>query len=382
LSGLRLDAQGCDARYRASLTSSSPSTVFVSSFSWTVMWCKGRSKKNRITGGQMAQNTLNRRSFAGLALAGLAFGRTHGAAAQSVALTRPITLVVPFAAGGATDVVSRIVGKRLGEKLGVSVIIENVAGAGGLVGAGRVSRASPDGTTLLMGTVATHAINPLMAKQPPYNPQTDFAPISLLATVPNVLLVGPGSKARTVADLIALLKAEPGRSSYGSSGVGTPPHLSGELFKTMTGVQMEHVPYRGGGPAMTDLIGGQIPILFDVLSGAASFIKAGSARALAVTTRERSPSFPDIPTIAESGLPGYETYTWNAVFGPAGLPGPIVEHLGQLLREVMAEPEIRHRLQELSAEPVGSSPADLAAQVKAELAKWEPVVLAAGLKQS
>jgi tripartite-type tricarboxylate transporter receptor subunit TctC len=262
------------------------------------------------------------------------------------------------------------------------VIIENVAGAGGLVGAGRVSRASPDGTTLLMGTVATHAINPLMAKQPPYNPQTDFAPISLLATVPNVLLVGPGSKARTVADLIALLKAEPGRSSYGSSGVGTPPHLSGELFKTMTGVQMEHVPYRGGGPAMTDLIGGQIPILFDVLSGAASFIKAGSARALAVTTRERSPSFPDIPTIAESGLPGYETYTWNAVFGPAGLPGPIVEHLGQLLREVMAEPEIRHRLQELSAEPVGSSPADLAAQVKAELAKWEPVVLAAGLKQS
>ncbi|HEV7873699.1 MAG TPA: tripartite tricarboxylate transporter substrate-binding protein, partial [Enterovirga sp.] len=157
---------------------------------------------------------------------------------------------------------------------------------------------------------------------------------------------------------------------------------SGELFKTMTGIQMEHVPYRGGGPAMTDLIGGQIPILFDVLSGAASFIKAGSARALAVTTRERSPSFPDIPTIAESGLPGYETYTWNAVFGPAGLPGPVVEHLGQLLRDVMAEPEIRHRLQELSAEPVGSSPADLAAQVKAELAKWEPVILAAGLKQS
>jgi tripartite-type tricarboxylate transporter receptor subunit TctC len=330
----------------------------------------------------MAQGTLNRRSFAGLALAGIGLGITRGAAAQSSALTRPITLVVPFAAGGATDVVSRIVGKRLGEKLGVSVIIENVAGAGGLVGAGRVSRASPDGTTLLMGTVATHAINPLMAKQPPYNPQIDFAPISLLATVPNVLLVGSGSKARTVAELIALLKAEPGRSSYGSSGVGTPPHLSGELFNTMTGVQMEHVPYRGGGPAMTDLIGGQIPILFDVLSGAASFIKAGSARALAVTTRERSPSFPEIPTIAESGLPGYETYTWNAVFGPAGLPGPIVEQLGQLLREVMAEPEIRHRLQELSAEPVGSSPADLATQVKAELAKWEPVVLAAGLKQS
>lgn len=313
----------------------------------------------------------------GAAMIGLGPGRAF---AQADWPNGPITLIVPFAAGGATDVVSRLVGKALSERIGRPVVIENVGGAGGVVGASRLLRATPDGSTLLMGTVATHAINPLMAQRPPYDPQKDFTPVSLVATVPNVLLVNPQVKATNVAELIGLLKAEPGRFSYGSSGVGTPPHLSGELFKSMAGVKMDHVPYRGGGPAMTDLIGGQIPILFDVLSGAAGHIRGGAVRTLAVTTKERSPSFPEIPTVAESGLPGYETYTWNAVFGPAGMPSALADRFSAELKRVVADDAIKTRFLELSAVPVGSSPDALSAQVRAENAKWAPVIQAAGLK--
>lgn len=292
----------------------------------------------------------------------------------------PITLIVPFAAGGATDVVSRLVGKNFGERIGRTVVIENVGGAGGVVGAQRLLRSAPDGATLLMGTVATHAINPLMAKQPPYDPVKDFTPVSLIAMVPNVLVVNKDLPAKSVSELIGLLKASPNRYSYGSSGIGTPPHLSGELFKSMAGVQMEHVPYRGGGPAMTDLIGGQIPILFDVLSGAAGSIKGGSARALAVTTKDRSPTFPDLPTVAESGLPVYETYTWNAIFAPAGTPADLVEHYSKEFQALVADREIVSRFAELSAVPVGSTPQALAKQVRDENAKWAPIIDAAGLK--
>lgn len=326
----------------------------------------------------MEKCLFTRRKLLGTALAsGVMAGR---ASAQGDLPNTPITLVVPFAAGGATDVVSRIVGKALSERIGRSVVIENVGGAGGAVGAGRVARAAPDGATLLMGTVATHAIYPLMSKQPPYDPHKDFTPVSLVSIVPNVVIVNEKVKARTIPELIALLKAEPGRYSYGSSGIGTPPHLTGELFKRMAGVTMDHVPYRGGGPAMTDLIGGQIPILFDVLAGAASHIRAGSAKALAVTTKERSPSFPDVPTVSEAGLPGFETYTWNAVFGPAGMPAALVERFSNELRAVVSDEAIRARFAELSARPVGSTPDALAREVAAENAKWAPVVQAAGLR--
>ncbi|MET0221512.1 MAG: tripartite tricarboxylate transporter substrate binding protein [Tardiphaga sp.] len=304
----------------------------------------------------------------------------RAARAQADLPKGPITLVVPFAAGGATDVVSRLVARKLQEQIGTTVLIENVGGAGGVVGATRVARGTPDGSILLMGTISTHTINPLMARQPPYDPVKDFTAVSMIATVPNVLIISAQVKATNVGELIALIKAAPGKYSYGSSGVGTPPNLSGELFKVQAGVEMEHVPYRGGAPAMNDLIGNQIPVLFDVLSGAAPFIKSGAAHALGVTTKTRSPSFPDLPTIAEQGLPDFETYTWNAVFGPPGMPARITDRLSDELRKAVADPEIQKRLRDLSADPVGGNPAELAAQVKTEIARWAPIIERAGLK--
>lgn len=293
-------------------------------------------------------------------------------------LPRSITLVVPFAAGGATDVVSRLVSRKVSDRIGRPIVVENVAGGGGAIGAARVARAAKDGSVLLMGTVATHAINPLSTPPAPYDPVRDFTPISLLATVPNVLLVHPGVGAKNLRELIALIKSQPGRMSYGSSGVGTPPHLSGELFKSMAGVNIAHVPYRGGGPAMNDLVAGHIPVLFDVLTGAAGHVRAGTARALAVTTATRSPSFPDLPTMAEAGLPGYETYTWNAVFGPAGVPRPVADLLSREFQRAVQEADVQAKLKELSANPIGSTPEALAEQVKSELAKWAPIIKSIG----
>jgi len=303
------------------------------------------------------------------------------ALAQPAAATLPkgnITLVVPFAAGGATDVVSRLVAQKLGERIQRTVVVENIGGGGATIGAAKVARAAPDGHTLLMGTIATHVINPLSMAQLPYNAQTGFTPISLIATVPNVLLVHPSVKARNVQELIALVKSQPGKFSYGTSGVGTPPHLSGELLKSMAGLEMGHVPYKGGGPAMADLAAGHIPILFDVLTGAAAHIRAGAVRTLGVTTRERVASFPEIPTVAESGVAGYETWTWNAIFGPAGMPRPLVEELSLALQAVVALPDVQARLKDLSATPVGSTPEALTTLVRTETEKWRAVIQSIG----
>lgn len=321
----------------------------------------------------MHQSRMTRRRFA-LGAAATTLLPSFASFAQA----GPITLVVPFAAGGATDVVSRIVSKKVSERIGRPIAVENLGGGGGTIGAAKVAHGAKDGSILLMGTVATHAINPLSTPPAPYDPVKDFTPISLLATVPNVLLVTNSLKVNNVQELIALLKSQPGKFSYGSSGVGTPPHLSGELFKSMAHVDMAHVPYRGGAPAMNDLIAGHIPVMFDVLTGAASHVRAGSVRALAVTTATRSPSFPDVPTMAEAGLPGYETYTWNAVFGPAGLPPAVVEQLSREFQRAVNEPDVKERLKELSANPVGTSPEGLATQVQSELAKWGPVIKSIG----
>lgn len=308
--------------------------------------------------------------FAGSLVAGF----LAAAQAQAAFPERPVTLVVPFAAGGSTDVVARVIAEKMSEDLGQQVIVQNVAGAGGSLGAGNVARAEPDGYTILMGTVATHALNPLILKSKPYDAEADFAPVSLLVVVPNVLVVNPELPAKSVEELLALLKAEPDKWSYASSGNGTPLHLSGELFKSMAGVTMEHIPYKGSGPALNDVLGNQVSIMFDNLPSSSAHIKAGTLRALAVTTSERAPSFPDIPTMAEAGLPGYETYTWNALFAPKDTPKEVVDRLNSAAVKAMADPGVAERMKEFSATIVASSPEELGAHVKAEVAKWTPVV--------
>lgn len=287
---------------------------------------------------------------------------------------RQITLVVPFAAGGSTDVVARIVAQKMSEDLGQQVIVQNVAGAGGNLGADNVARADADGYTILMGTVATHALNPLILKSTPYDAEKDFAPVSLLVVVPNVLVVNPELPAKKVEELLALLKGAPEQYSYASSGNGTPLHLSGELFKRMAGVEMVHIPYKGAGPALNDVIANQVPIMFDNLPSSSGHIKAGTLRALAVTTKERAASFPDIPTVAESGIPDYETYTWNALFAPAGTPAEVIARLNQSANTALKDPAVAERMKEFSATIVGSTPEELGAHVKAEIAKWTPIV--------
>ncbi|WP_346767059.1 Bug family tripartite tricarboxylate transporter substrate binding protein [Enterovirga aerilata] len=317
--------------------------------------------------------SLSRRGL----LAGTAAAIAAPALAQSFP-NRPITMVVPFAAGGSTDVVARIIAQKMSEGLGQQVVVENVAGAGGNVGAARVAKGEPDGYQILMGTVATHALNPLMLKRKPYDPATDFAPISLLAIVPNVLIVNPSLPAKTVPELIGLLKANPGKYNYASSGLGTPLHLSGELFKSLAKVEMQHIAYRGSGPALNDVVAGVVPIQFDNLPSASAFIQAGTLRALGVTTKERAASFPDVPTIAEA-LPGYETYTWNALFAPKGTPKEIVDRLNAEAVKAVKDPAVGERMKVFSAAVVGSTPEALAEHVRAEIAKWTPVVKEAGV---
>ncbi len=321
----------------------------------------------------MAFSDMTRRMSLAFGL-GLLAAATATAASAETFPDRSITMIVPFAAGGSTDVVARIVAQKMSEDLGQQVIVQNVAGAGGNLGAGNVARAAPDGYTILMGTVATHALNPLILKSTPYDAEKDFSPISLLVVVPNVLVVNPELPAKNVEELVALLKADPDKYSYASSGNGTPLHLSGELFKSMAGVDMQHIPYKGAGPALNDVIGNQVPIMFDNLPSSSSHIKAGTLRALAVTTAKRAPSFPDIPTIAESGIPGYETYTWNALFAPANTPADVVARLNISANKALGDPAVAERMKEFSATIVGSTPEELGAHVKAELAKWKPVV--------
>ncbi len=314
--------------------------------------------------------------LAGSALSALSLGQPAGAQTFP---DRTITLVVPFAAGGSTDVVGRVVAQKMGDILGQQVVVENVAGAGGNLGADRVARSDPDGYTILMGTVATHALNPLILKQKPYDPEKDFSPVSLLVIVPNVLVVNPKLEVNSVAELIELLKKDPDKYSYASSGNGTPLHLSGELFNSMAGVKMQHVPYKGAGPALNDLLGNQISIMFDNLPSSSSHIKGGTLKALGITTKERAPSFPDVPTVAET-VPGYETYTWNALFAPAGTPADVVAKLNEAANAALKDPAVADRMKDFSATVVGSTPEELGKHVTAELAKWSPVVKAANIQ--
>ena len=319
---------------------------------------------------------VRRKLFGALAIAVLGFAAPASGAADTFP-TRPITLVIPFAAGGSTDLVGRLVAQHMSADLGQTVVVENRPGAGGNTGAAAVAKASPDGYTILMGTVATHALNPALYRKMPYDPVTSFAPVSLLVIVPNVLVVNPAFPAKTVKELIDLVKANPDKYSFASSGNGTPLHLSGALFNSMAGTDMQHIPYQGAGPALIDVLSNQVPIMFDNLPSSAGHIKQGKLRALGVTTAKRVPSLPDVPAIAEV-LPGYETYTWNALFAPAGTPPEVVARLNAVANKALGDPQVQARLAESSAIVVGSTPEELATHVKAELAKWAPIVKASG----
>lgn len=300
--------------------------------------------------------------------------------AQSDFPSKPVNMVVPFAPGGSTDLVARIVAEAMSRELGQQVLVSNQAGAGGVLGATAVADAPADGYTILMGTIATHALSASLYETPPFDPSADFAPISLLVTVPNVLLVNPEFPAQTVEELITLLKAEPEVHAYASSGNGTPLHLSGELFKSMTQTEMVHVPYQGSGPALVDALSGAVPIIFDNLPSASEHMRAGTLRPLAVTTLERAQSFPDIPTLDEAGVPGYETNTWNALFAPAGTPPEAIERLNAAAVAAVGDPDVAARLAEAGATIVGSTSDELAAHVTSEVARWAPVVEASGAR--
>ncbi len=293
---------------------------------------------------------------------------------------KPIRYIVPFAPGGTTDILARMFAEKLAISLGQPVVIENKPGQGGSVGVAELARAAPDGYTIGGGTISSHAINASLYAKLSYDPVTSFAPITLYATQPNVLLVHPGVPARTVAEFIQLLKASPDKYSFGSAGSGTSQHISGELFKVMAGVQMQHIPYRGSGPMLTDLLGGNIPAAMDNIASAIPHMKAGKLRALAVTTAARSAVAPDVPTLAESGLPGYEISSWQALFAPAGTPPAIIERLYTEITGIMKTPEMQKRFFDLGLDPSGMSPQDLTALIKADVPRLGKVVRDSGAR--
>lgn len=293
--------------------------------------------------------------------------------------TRPVRLVVPSSPGGGTDISARILAPQLTQFLGQQVVVENRPGAGTMIGGEAVARAAPDGYTLLMG-ISTLAINPAMYKKVPYDALKDLAPVSQAVSLSNVLVVHPSLPAKSVKEFIALVKPRPGQINFASAGVGTSPHLSMELFLVMTGVKMLHVPYKGSGPGVTDLIAGHVPAMMPNMLSAQPHIKSGRLRALGVTGSKRAPGADTIPTIAEAGVPGYEAVQWYGVLAPAATPRDIVTKLHAGVVRALQNPEVRQRLLNDGAEPVGSSPEEFAAYLRAETAKWAKVIQAAGIK--
>ncbi|HQR11812.1 MAG TPA: tripartite tricarboxylate transporter substrate binding protein [Casimicrobiaceae bacterium] len=294
--------------------------------------------------------------------------------------SKPLRIVVPFPAGGTTDVLARAVAQKLTETLGQPVVVDNRPGAGGNIGAELVAKSPPDGYTLLMGTVGTHAINPGLYPKMPYDHVRDFAPVILVAGVPNVLVVNPSLPVNSVQELIVYSKANPGKLNFASSGNGTSIHLSAELFKTMAGVQIMHVPYKGSAPALQDLVGGQVQLMFDNLPSSLALIKGGKLKALAVTSSARAAALPDVPTLAESGLPGFEASSWFGLLAPAGTPQPAIATLNAEVAKWLATPEAREKLLAQGAIAAGGTPEDFTRHIAAETAKWQKVVKESGAK--
>lgn len=308
------------------------------------------------------------------------------AAAPGIAQTasnwpnKPIRYIVPFAPGGTTDILARTVGEKLAVALGQPIVIENKPGQGGSVGAAELARAAPDGYTIGGGTISSHAINATLYDKLAYDPVTSFAPITLYATQPNVLLVHPSVPANNVREFIDLLKANPDKYSFGSAGNGTSQHISGEMFKTMAGVKMQHIPYRGSGQMMPELLGGNLPVAFDNIATAIQHVKAGKLRALAVTSTTRSIVSPDVPTMAESGLTGYDISSWQAVFAPAGTPAPIVDRLYTEIARILKTPEVQKRLGDLGLNISETTPQQLSALIKSDVPRLGKIVKESGAR--
>jgi len=288
-------------------------------------------------------------------------------------------MIVSYPPGGGADAMARLIAPKLGESLGQPVLVENRAGASGTIAADLVAKASPDGYTLLLDA-ANHAVNPSLYPKLPYDPDKAFAPVTLLVLFPNMLVVHPGFPVNSVNELIAKARAEPGKIAFASSGNGSAQHLAGELFRQRAGLDMVHVPYKGGGPALTDVMGGQVPIYFANMASGLPHVKSGKLKALATTGAKRSAAAPELPTVAESGMPGYQVYEWNAIFAPAGTPPAVINRLQADIAKVVKIPEVRERMLALGGEIVASSPADLGAWVREQTASWAKVVRTANIK--
>lgn len=321
-----------------------------------------------------------RRQWAGLLLAAAALVALPGAFAQPAAgfPDKPMKIVVTFTTGGAPDILARLIGEKLQASWGQPVVIDNRPGAGGNTGADHVAKSPPDGLTVVVGTVGTHSINGALYARMPYDMVKDFTPVTLLATTPNLLVVHNDVPAKNVQELIALGKKE--RMTFASSGSGTSIHVSGELFKSMTGIDMQHIPYKGRASAIPDLLGGRVTMMFDNMPSSLPLVKEGKLRGLGVTSPRRSAAAPDIPTIAEQGLPGFEAVSWFALFAPANTPKPIVDKLQAEVKKIITTGDVARKLAEIGLEPVGSTSEELAAYQRAEIAKWAKVVKDSGAR--
>ena len=287
--------------------------------------------------------------------------------------SRPIRYIVPYAAGGATDIMTRALSPRLSEYLGQQIVVDNRPGAGAIIGTSLLAKATADGYTLMMAEIA-HGANPALHSKLPYDTERDFAPVTLVALLPTILVVPPSLPVKTVGELIALARSRPGQLNYSSSGIGSANFLAAELFKSETGVDVVHVPYQGGGQAVTALLSGQAQMLFVTIPPALQHVKAGRLRALAVTGSKRVATLPDVPSISEAGLPGLEVYLWVGTLAPAGTPAPIIAKLNREIVRVLQDPEVRERISNLGAEIVGGGPEQLARYIKAEIARWRKTI--------